>query len=461
MLEQEELKTRLEAVYNQINQYLEEGVTYYSTPIVVSYGVLGGTPYTIEDGIKSRIRGGFDDDLDLFNITSKFPAQTIVKYTFRKGQPITAEACKPELLLEQMKLDLRSKRMDSVSNVEIEIKFIKKKKVQTEAVQRVTIEDKVHELDFSDVDDILPCLYQAVDGKLKKMYISFDGEQFKFQSTPVIPGLTTEIEEKKIDLTLDASRLEAIYEFMESSDEQKIAKALDVLKDNPEFYAKAQQRYLSFVRARTDNAGAPLEDFAKAALSKSEEGLLLGNHFAKDFFSFSYFSDEESKAVVDFIGSIVQNAVDLDAYIQQARTLSSESELAAHYRKTAEVVKSKILQEAAVYPEGWFSRISAHLASINLGRVLFEKTAFDAANHSLVLKEYMLFLNLNSDDSVYFDVYQSEEPDLTEVFWMLPEVPRSNWLDTTLTIPDSTLSFQRAAWYKLEDDGDWMRLSKP
>ncbi|MNY07315.1 hypothetical protein D3C86_1401140 [compost metagenome] len=188
---------------------------------------------------------------------------------------------------------------------------------------------------------------------------------------------------------------------------------------------------------------------------------LTEKHFAKDFISFSYFDDDETKLAVDFIGSMVRNAIDLKAYTEQASQTSDSDELIALYNDFAARAKAAILAEAKICPKGWYSEISKHLIKLKLRRVLFEKTKFDEANRSLALDGFTFFLNINCNYSVYLDIFQSDEPKFPELFWLLKAVPESSWGDTTPKFPESPLKFQRSARYRIGDEGDWETISKP
>ncbi|WP_300664114.1 hypothetical protein [Fluviicola sp.] len=469
----EEAKQKLETAYNQIEMHLEEGVSYYSTYTVTTYGAAGGRVFSLENDLRVYLDHEKQEHLDLFKVTKSFPAYTIVKYTFIKGSPVTVEACSPEMLLHEMKLELKARQMqhaeilrvtnspaEGLLNIETRVKFLKNGKMDI-LEKEIGSNGSVSEELYSCIEDEMQALYHALDGNLKKMVVSMTSNELIVQTTPAIPGLTDEIIEQKADLKLDASNLKAIYTFLESHDEAKIAKGLEVLENNPEFKELAEKRYLNFIRARLNNVHAVLAQFQEAALSRSEVSTLTGKHFAKDFISFSYFDDSESKLAVDFIGSMVRNAIDLESYADQVNQLSDLSELIALYDKFAAQAKHAITAEAKIHPKGWYSEISKHLIQLKLKRVLFEKTQFDEANRSLVLKEFIFFLNIQCKTSVYLDIFQSDTPKLTEMFWQTKAVPESSWGDVVPKFPDSPLKFQRSASYRIGDEGDWEMISKP
>ncbi len=469
----EEAKQKLEAAYKQIEMHLEEGVSYYSTYTVTTYGVVGGRIFSLENDLRVYLDDEKLEHLDLFKVTKSFPAHSIVKYTFIKGSPVTVEACSPEMLLQEIKLELKARQMqhaeilrvtnspaEGLLNIETRVKFLKNGKMDI-LEKEIQSTGSESEDTRSGIEDELRALYFALDGNLKKMFVSMVGDELIVQTTPAIPGLTDEVIEKKVNLKLDASNLKAIYTFLESHEEEKIAKALEALEGNPELKEIAEKRYLNFIRTRLHNANAVLAQFPEAALSRSEVETLTGKHFAKDFISLSYFDDSESKLTVDFIGSMIQNAIDLESYTQQASQLTSPDELVALYDDFAAQAKKAIAEEAKNCPKGWYSEVSKHLVKLKLKRVLFEKTQFDDANRSLALKAFIFFLNINCKTSVYLDIFQSDTPKLTEMFWLLRAVPQSSWGDVTPQFPDSPLKFQRSASYRIGDDGSWETISKP
>ncbi len=375
-------------------------------------------------------------------------------YTYQKGHPIQYELCDSKAILDDIKIELKDK-IKEITKIETTVKFLKNKEIELDTFSKIYYIDSSKDVDWSFVDKQILCFYHSLETKIDKMYISIDESQFIVQTSPAISGLTEEIIEKQEDLTMDESKLEDIYAFLESQNEQKIAKAIEVLKSNPSFYEKAQKRYLNLIQARLNNPNATLEQFAEASPSISEVNKITGGDLAKDFISFSYCRDNESKWIVDFIGSIVKNTISIEDFIEQVKLLENEDELFSVYDNFAKNAKNEIEKEAKIYSEGWFSKISNHLISLNIGRILFENTSFNEANKSIVLKEFMFFLNISNRNSLYFDIFQSDSPNLTEIFWLLPEIPETAWGDMELKLPKSPLKFKRSASCRIGDEGSW------
>ena len=126
----------------------------------------------------------------------------------------------------------------------------------------------------------------------------------------------------------------------------------------------------------------------------------------------------------------------------------------------AALKRKGIEAEGKNYPDGWYSRLSTKFCALQVKKVLFEKTHFDIPN-SRYLKAFIFYLNLNQKRAVYLDIFQSDAPKLTEMFWFLPEVPTSSWGETEIKIPDSTLAFPRVARFRNGDDGSWKSKKSP
>lgn len=453
---------KLESVYQMIEPQLKEGINYYYVQYVTDFGTSGRNVFTVEDG--QKIYAKYDDfeKLDLYEVSTSFPPRSLVKYTIRKGSPITVQRCTPEMLIEEMKLQIGTDaKTHAYTEVETRVKFLPKKKMEMDILEkRHEADGAIYEEDYSSFGNALEALYAILDGKLEKLHALYKNGKLVVTTTPAIPGLTEEVVEQKEDLTLDASDHEAIYAFMESHNDAKIGKALETLKSDPEMYAKAEKRYLNLVRARLNDASASLERFPEAALTKAEVNTLTGRNFDKDFISLSYFDEAKSKLTVDFIGSMIRNVTDTESYIAQAAELNTESELTALYDTFAANAKTAILAEAQIHPEGWYAKVSSHLINLQLERLLFEKTQFDDANRSLVLKDFIFFLNINYSYSIYMDIFQSDEPKLTEMFWLLRSVPDTAWGDMEPNLPDSPLKFERCGSVRIGDEGKWDEVCK-
>jgi len=254
-----------------------------------------------------------------------------------------------------------------------------------------------------------------------------------------------------------------LYEDLESREPARIYEALKSLAASPELKERAEKRYLGFIRARLNDPEASLDDFPRAMLSPEEEELLLKGKFGKilgdGFLSFQYLDGKDSKLVVDFAGGMVSPLIDIEAYMEGARKCGDLYDLMNHADESAASIKRAIQLESQIYGEGWFGRIYAAFATLEISRVLFDHTQFYDANASLVMREFYLFLAgrpiLNN---FTMDIFQSDPPELTEMFWMLQSVPETIWGDVEVDLPGSTLSFTRQAKVKAGDFSDWVKM---
>lgn len=451
----------LVSIAKELDPYLEANTVYYFVNTHTKHGVSFRDMFEIKNGIKK-----YDDRSEievveqLNGITKTLPQNTVVKYTIRKESPITAVILTPEMLLEEIHLQIKTQMDAGFTKVALVGEFTNGQLVAINETW-VTVDGKVNKQEWSYVPDELNAFVMSTNPEITAMSIQIEGDVLTAQSSPAVPGLTTEYVPEPENLDLDNNDLAAIYNFLESFSDTKRALAMKALNDNPEFYQKAEQRYLNFIRTRLNDPNAGVERFEDAALTKTEVKLFLGRHFQNNMISFSYFNDHEAKLVIDFIGSMVKNTINIEEYIAKARTVDSEEALIKLYDTSAKDVKKKIVKEAAVGTEGWFGEIMRHLINLKLKKVMLNKTEMEIADGSPVMKEFMFFLNINSKKSILIDIFQSEAPRFTEMFWMLREVPDTSWGDVSKKIPDSPLAFSRTARYDLGDGYGWELIVKP
>lgn len=451
----------LHTVAEKLAPYLEAGTDYYFINANTEFGVAYKKLFAVRNGIKQYDTHSETEAVTGLNaITKALPQNTVVEYTLRKGEPASAQIYSPEMLLKAMCLELRTEMAAGFSKVESQADFVDGRLKEISEAWTAT-GGNTEQRQWTYLVDFLNGFVSATNCGISAMSIRMENDDFTVQSAPAVPGLTAEYVSEPENLELDSNDLAAIYAFLESFSEARRALAMQALKDNPAFYQQAEQRYLNFIRTRLNDPGAGLERFDEAALTKAESRWFLGRHFAKDTISFSYFNDDQSRLVVDFIGSIVKNAVDIEAYIAQATALDNEEALVKLYDSVAKDARKKIVKEASASGEGWFGEIARHLINLKLKKVLLNKTEMEFADRSPVMKEFMFFLNLSSKKSIYIDIFQSEAPRLTEMFWMLRQVPDTSWVDVSPKIPESPLKFSRAGRYDLGDGYGWETFSRP
>jgi Leucine-rich repeat (LRR) protein len=245
------------------------------------------------------------------------------------------------------------------------------------------------------------------------------------------------------------------YQEIESGNDERVNKALDELKNNHDLWERVEKKYLSFIQARLNDTNATLYDINKVMLSEQEINMLLRS-VGKYFISFHYLHGMESKVIVDFLGSMVKQFVNIDEYINEASLSKDEDAVMSAADKYYKLVKRKILEEAQLYSEGWYSKIYANFARYCISKVRFDHTQFYEANSSLVLKEFYLYLgSFRLTNNITFDIFQSDTPDLTEMFWLMKFVPDTIWGDVSISLPESPLPFKRKCTYKKGDFDEW------
>lgn len=249
---------------------------------------------------------------------------------------------------------------------------------------------------------------------------------------------------------------QALCALLESRDAAQLQKAFAYLARHPEAKAKMEQRYLAFIRLRLKDEAATLEQLEAAALSEKEESVFTSRYnLGRDFLSFGMMDDQGARLIVDFIGAFVKGRIDVDGYLEQVKTAPNRDKMVPHVEGERTRLKNALAQEADMYDEGWYGKVVRKLNELSLDRVMFDHTSFESANESPVLREFILFVGLKAYQ-LYFDIFQSTAPDLTEVFWTIPRIPTTAWGDTSPRFPASPLSFGRKARYREGDDGKWL-----
>lgn len=465
---------KLEKIFEIIKNQLEPGIEYYTYETNRSqqpfYKITDGR---IDDNVpevihwKNKRENLKGTDLNIlkavYETDEDLEPGKMNFFTLSKEKGFTNKTVDAKLIVELMKLELLSDtNLDSGRREESFIKIIPGKNPDKPNLDVFTkiydANGDIRDSDFAEVDKYIECLYHNLDKKLEIIYTFTSEKNVDIQTIPEIPGLT-QLYAPVEDLSLDPSDIEKVYVFLESWSDAKIAKAIEIINVNPDLKADIEKRYLNLIKLRVgENAG--LESFAKASLRRKEFNLLNGEHFDKNFISLSYFSEEECELVVNFIGSLVLNYLDINKFKSEAESTATLSDLIQLYSEAAEIVKKGILEEATKNPDGWFSKLSVKFANHKIEKVLFEKTHFRIPN-SPQLKAFIFYLAMNNKKAVYLDVFQSYMDELTEFFWFLPDVPKSSWGDTSLALPECTLGFQRVVVYRLGDGKRWKSKNFP
>ncbi len=459
---------KLHTIYEAIKNQLEDGIIYRRTESNYHRGAF----YKISDGKKdSEVPAPIHwenrhDELDSLDYTvddaiwefkKTLSNRGLLVFSLTKDKGFSYEFATAETIANMFQLEMEDDYSDGFSE-EIVVTIAPDQtdeRPEIEVFSKFTRADgSSDESDVMSAEFLVKTLYDTLDRKLTKIWISGKDTKVEMRTLPAIPGVTKAFELQE-DLSLDASNLNAIYEFLESFSEAKIAKGIEVLLQNPDFKAKAEKRYLKLIKNRLGET-ATLEDFPKAALSRSQVNLLDGENVGKNFLSLSYFDKAECEIFVAFMGALVQNHLDVADYLQKAEACENDSELWELYRANYHDVRNGIKDEATAFPGGWFGKLSLKLHDHRIEKVLFEKTDFSIPD-SDKLRAFIFYLTLNFAGELYLDVFQSYLTELTPFFWLSPRVPKSSWGDTTIAIPANPLKFPREVAFRDGDDGKWIK----
>ena len=482
-----ELQEKIQYISEALDAFLLEGITYYSSPIVREHGTSGGSFYILKDGKVDYDFEGEDDlstasrrlghDSDLFSISVSYPEHTKLRYQFEKGKLLTYKVYDVPMLLEDIKREyLFDKQYYEVQEKIETIRFTQKGgKIKVSVKEITTYPNKIHKGVSNRCMDEIICLYHLLEEKPKVIQFNFDGEDIQIYASFAMTEYGIESLDNVVDFSdFNPEDLNSIYSYLESYNDAKIDKALSVLKDQEIFKAKAEQRYLEFIKTRLNSNKVSIFDFKAAAPTQAEVAFFLSKdrwiiskktkkqpRLAK--LSFSYCDEEESKWIVDVIGGLTKQHNSLRKFTATAMMTSKEAELEPLVKANYEALQLHLKEALTTYDKGWYGTLVRFILELPpVHQVLFEKTSFLDANASLALKEFMFFLLLNSQEtSLYFDVFQSDAPELTDLFWMFKKVPESNWSDGVALIPDrNRLKYKRTAYYKTGDASSWQFIDE-
>lgn len=470
MKSQAEIEKIKKGIDEVLDPVLRPGITYFGEFIRSGHGYSGSAFFFMKDGDQcSDEHDNLDDamdelpyDEDLSALVDTIQDGTKVRFTFRKGEPMTMEPYTPAMLLEDIEGEMqrRVKQAGATKRTQ-EIRFFPGKKLKAH-IRITTIKpEESQERESSYLDDDIEVLYNALPEPVEKMKFVFENGTLTVSASNAFPEIGIELLEEEPDaVVLDSSDLAAIYAFLESGEKQRIAKALEALAENAAFMEQAEGRYLNLIQARLNDPEATLSDFAKGMPTFVDIEVMMGKNISDKFISFSYMDDGESRFVVDFIGAVVASAIDIGEFIAQAKACEDEKSLVKVYESYAKQVRNALKAATEVYPDGWYGKICARLEKMKVAKVLFDHSSFDEANGSPVLREFMFFQNVNRKSTLYMDIHQSDTPDLTEIFWLLPKVPKTNWSDVAPEFPDSPLGFERSGQMRVGDFGKWEKVSR-
>ncbi len=307
-------------------------------------------------------------------------------------------------------------------------------------------------------------LYLAVGESIKKLRVHISKGKAVFYADHAYPeyGILRNMQ----ILKLDSDDLTSICKFIESGSDEKLKVALNAIASNDATRERLNARYLNYVKAFLGNKSASLQDMTADMFSKKIKNLFLGRRpkIGHDFIDFSYCNKTESKYIIDFIGAMTRNFINIDDFIKEHKQFYTDNDTkkqaSFNYKKWFGKLKEGIENEADLYPEGWFSQIYLKLLNCKVVRILTDKSEFFENDEVAFIKEYMFFLNSSANGSEFlFDVYNTLIfHDLTEIYWMFKSVPDISWFQSPCFYPKSPYGKSRKARMRI-DNGKWENVS--
>lgn len=437
-LQKASVQRTIATITEKIEPHLEAGFLYVSNPIKTSYGLSGSEIYRMidgqlqrEDGLADTLRTELKFGSRMIDVVKKFPEFTKVKFQFEKGEAAEVKAYSVPMLLQDISQtikDLLRKKKGNKASCQVE--FFENGELELAMEGRILTAVSETENTFFEIKEDAKCLYQALDRKTTKLRFVFDQNSLSTQADISFPefGIKAISENKGGDDTLiqDSATL---FAYLESGEEEKVKAAMAGIQTSPVFLELAKDRYLSLLQARSNDPSITIDALPTHLLNKVEVKLLERTIHAKHL-NLAYLNSHESKVIVDVLGSILKDCVDIQDFKRKAIQTASESALQQLLSAQSALVKAQLQKRKEECPQSWMSQLCRKLLDLDLEKIYFEKTLFSEANNSLVLEEFYLFLGLSSHQSIFIDIHQSEAPKIPEIIWMFREVPRINWLQT-------------------------------
>ncbi|WP_028975475.1 pentapeptide repeat-containing protein [Spirochaeta cellobiosiphila] len=473
----ERLKDTYKKVQEATDNILKPEVLYHAYVYVMDNGSSGGGYYYIDDqgnrNYLSPIRDIIDTQLrDEFDWAYQlFPPNTLVHRTLKRSQLPTVKGMGVKDLLEYIRSDIiplpfPGSKLPEYTDFELTLNYQSKGEELGLSLRgidyRTTPTTKIDRLPYG-WEDPFKCLYYALDGKIKKIWIRYKKDSLIAQSIPAFPEHNIPLFKENLELPdLANDNLSLICEYLESGEEHKINHAIKSIKQNQQTSTFIKKRYDNLVATRLQKTEVNWADYSKGLLTPIDTKIFVNEqeryNLLDNIITFEYLKDYESKVLVDYMGSIIKNHLDMNSFIDKVKETSEESELITILDTEINRIKAELNQALGIYPDGWYEILLNRLLNIKLSKVTFQKTSFTEANTSLVLREYMFFLAMLVDaeeESFCFDIYQSDTPDLTEMFWLFRFVPDTIWIEVEPSFPNSPLTYKRDAYFRTEDEVDW------
>ena len=224
-----ELQEKIQYISEQLDPFLKEGVTYYSSPIVNENGTSGGSFYIMKDGMPcydiddekalSTAARRLGHDSDLFSISVSYPEHTKLHYQFKKGQLMQYQLYDVPMLLEDIHREyLFDKQYYEVQGKEETITFSQKgEKIKVSVKEKTRYPNKIHEGVSNRCMDEIICLYHLLEKKPKKLKFVFDGSKTQVYASFAMPEYGISNLEEAVDFSdFNPEELSSVYSYLES-----------------------------------------------------------------------------------------------------------------------------------------------------------------------------------------------------------------------------------------------------
>lgn len=451
-LQKASVKRTIATITATIDPHLEAGFQYFSTPVKTSYGLSGGEIFRFVDGqlkredeIGKALRSQLKVGSRIFDVVKKFPEHTKVKFQFEKGEPAKVKAYSVPMLLQDIADTIRDLLRNRAGNKAIcLLSFFENGELELEVEGRVYTAAGEEQNSFFEIQGDAKCLYRALNRKTQRVRFVFEQNVLHTQADVAFPEFEiTAFQDEEVIDEGSINNIKTAFAYLESGAEEKIRAAMAHVKNMPGLAELVKDRYLGVLKARSNDPSIPIEALPTFLLNKVEVKLLMERVIHAKHLNLAYLNRHESKLVVDFIGSIINECIDIEEFKRKAVHTESKSGLEQLLAVNAERVRTHLQRKIDQWPESWMGRLCQKLLDLKLEKVFFEKTLFSEANKSLVLEGFYLFLGLSSSQPVYIDIHQSEAPEIPEIIWMLGEVPRLHWSQTPANMPASPLRYSR------------------
>ncbi|MGB1216675.1 MAG: hypothetical protein ACPG5P_02295, partial [Saprospiraceae bacterium] len=246
-----------------------------------------------------------------------------------------------------------------------------------------------------------------------------------------------------------------VFALMESRKEENLAEALDYLSRTPDMLKQAENRYLRFIQGRLNDTNAGLERLNEVAFSLEEQELLKNStHFSTKYISFTMADEKECRNIVDLVGAFTYHYFDKKIFWTEALAQTSLNKLKEYNSHKEFSFNSDLRCDAEIYADGWWGQAIKQFNGMTLNQIMLDHTDFELANQSPFLAEFIYFLGMKNY-GLKIDIFQSSPPDLTSYFWLLPNIPTTQWGDTTPVWPTCPLNYERKAKFREGDYGNW------